>query len=142
LELPEQAPIILIVDALDECLNISDIPSSHEKSLMLAKKLIEPQLLTLRICVTSRPEGDIKPVLGPSTFRSVSLHNERGQMEVIEDYIKSVVVKWRQHGSKNRRRKTEGKQLVIDVFAKIADGIKGADTSSFDGTGSSLWRSF
>ena len=62
LELAGQAPIFLIVDALDEGSNTSDIPSSHEKALVLVEKLIEPQLPNLRICVTSRPEGDIKSV--------------------------------------------------------------------------------
>ena len=40
----------------------------------------------------SRPEMDIKAVLVvPLTFCSISLHDKIGQMEGIENYIKSVV---------------------------------------------------
>ena len=119
LKLPGQAPIFVIVDALDECSNTSDMPSSREKALVLVKELIDSQLPNLRLCVTSRPEGDIKAVFEPLTFRSVSLHDERGQMEDIENYIKSVV----NMDPRNRKWKTEDKQLVIDTLAKKADGM-------------------
>jgi DNA-directed RNA polymerase beta' subunit len=81
--------------------------------------LIESQLPNLRICVTSRPEADIKPVLQPLIFRSVSLHEERGQKEDIENYIKSVV----NTNRRMRRWKSEHKQLVIDVLTERADGM-------------------
>jgi hypothetical protein len=119
LELPGQPPIFLIVDALDECSNTSALSSPREKVLMLLEDLIDSQLPNLRICVTSRPEADIKPVLEPLTFRSVSLHDESGQKEDIENYIKSVV-----NTNRNMRRwKAEHKQLVIDVLTKRADGM-------------------
>ena len=89
LKLPGQPPVFLIVDALDECVNTSPMPSHREKALALLEKLID--FPNLRICVTSRPEPDIKVVLGPLTSRSISLQDERGQMEDIENYIKSVV---------------------------------------------------
>jgi len=119
LELPGQAPIFLIVDALDECPNTSALSSPREKILALLEDLIDLQLPHLRICVTSRPEADIKPVLDPLAFRSVSLHEERGQKEDIENYIKSVV-------NTNRRMQRwtpEHKQLVIDVLTERADGM-------------------
>jgi hypothetical protein len=53
---------------------------------MLLEDLINSQVPNLRICVTSRPEVDIKPVLEPLTLRSVSLHDESGQKEDIETY--------------------------------------------------------
>jgi hypothetical protein len=118
LELPGQAPIFLIVDGLDECPNIT-LPSPREKVLILLEDLVHSHLPNLRICVTSRPEADIKPILGPLTFRSVSLHDERGQMEDIEMYIRSVVNTSR----KMRRWKPEHKKLVIDVLTKRADGM-------------------
>ena len=119
LELPGQPPIFLIVDALDECSNTSALSSPREKVLMLLEDLIDSQLPNLRICVTSRLEADIKPVLEPLTFRSVSLHDESGQKEDIENYIKSVV-----NTNRNMRRwKAEHKQLVIDVLTKRADGM-------------------
>jgi hypothetical protein len=116
LSLPGQAPVYLIVDALDECSNTSAIPS-REEVLTLLEDLIK--LPNLRICVTSRPEVDIKAVIEPLTFRSVSLHDERGQREDIENYIKSFV-----NTNRNMRRWTpENKQLVIDVLTKRADGM-------------------
>ena len=119
LELPGQAPIFLIVDALDECPNTSTISSPREEVLTLLEDLIDSQFPHLRICVTSRPEVDIKSFLEPLTFRSVSLHDERGQKEDIENYIKSVVTTNR----KMQRWKQEHKQLVIDVLTERADGM-------------------
>jgi hypothetical protein len=119
LKVPGQAPIFLIVDALDECSNTSPIPSHREKTLALVEKLIDWQLPNLRICVTSRPEVDIKVILGPLTFRSISLEDERGQMEDIENYIKSVVEK----DPRNRRWATQDKEMVIDVLTRNADGM-------------------
>jgi hypothetical protein len=119
LELPGQAPIFLIVDALDECPNASTIFSPREEVLSLLQDLIDLKLSHLRICVTSRPEADIKPVLEPLTFRSFSLHDERGQKEDIENYIKSVVTTNR----RMQRWKPEHKQLVIDVLTERADGM-------------------
>jgi hypothetical protein len=119
LELPGQAPIFLIVDALDECPNTPTISSPREEVLTLLANLIDSRLPHLRICVTSRPEADIKPFLEPTTFRSVSLHDERGQKEDIENYIKSVV----DTNRKMQRWTAEHKQLVIDVLTERADGM-------------------
>jgi hypothetical protein len=119
MKVPGQAPIFLIVDALDECSNTSPMPSHREKALTLVEELIDWQLPNLRICVTSRPEVDIKGILGPLTFRSISLEDERGQMEDIENYIKSVVEKDR----RNRRWTAQDKQMVIDVLTRAADGM-------------------
>jgi len=91
LELPGQAPIYLIVDALDECSNASAPSSIRAKVLVLSDDLVDSNLTNLRICVTSRPEADIKIVLQPLAFRSVSIQEERGQMEDIEKYIKSIL---------------------------------------------------
>ena len=116
---PGQAPVYLIVDALDECPNSSSLPSPREKVLQLVEELVASHLPDLRICVTSRPEIDIKVHLEPLSFRSISLHDEYGQMEDIENYIKSVVTK----DPRNRRWKAEDKQLVIDVLTNNADGM-------------------
>jgi hypothetical protein len=118
-KLPGQAPVYLIIDALDECPNTSAIPSPREKVLKLVGELFDLQLPNLRICVTSRPETDIKAVLEPLAFHSVSLHDESRQMEDIENYIKSVI----KTDSRNRKWKPEDKQLVIDVLIKNADGM-------------------
>ena len=100
------------------------MPSPRENVLSLVEELIDLQLPNLRICVTSRPETDIKTLLEPISFRSVSLHDERGQLEDIENYIKSVVNK----DPRNRRWKAEDKQLVIDTLTKNADGMYGIIT--------------
>jgi hypothetical protein len=118
LELPGQAPVYMIIDALDECPNASAIPSPREKVLKLVEQLIELRFANIRICVTSRPEIDIKGVLEPLTFRSISIHDESGQMEDIENYIRSVV-----DDPKNRRWKRQDKQLVIDSLLGRANGM-------------------
>ena len=119
LNLPGQAPIYLIVDALEECLNSSTPSSSGEQVLLFVENLINVRLPNLRMCVTSRPEANITGVLEPLTFRSVSLHNESGQKEDINNYIKSFV----NSNRKMRRWKMEDKQLVIDVLIERADGM-------------------
>ena len=116
---PGQAPVYLIIDALDECSNTSAIPSHREEVLNLVEQLVESRFANLRLCVTSRPETDIKAILEPLTFRSISIHDASGQIEDIENYIKSVVNTY----PKNRSWKKEDKQLVIDVLTKRADGM-------------------
>ena len=116
LKCTEQAPVFLIVDALDECSDISDIPSPREKVLNLIEELIKLQVPNLHICVTSRPEADINIVLRPLAAHSISLHGESGQMQDINNYIKSVV-------KDIRKWKSEHKQLVIDILTNRADGM-------------------
>ena len=114
-----QAPVYLILDALDECPNTSALSSPRLEVLTFLEDLVDSRLPNLRICVTSRPEADIKPVLGPLAFRSISLHDERGQKEDIENYIKSVV-----DTNRNMRRWGPGhRQHVFDVLTKRADGM-------------------
>jgi hypothetical protein len=119
LSLSGQAPVYLIIDALDECPSTSTLSSPREEVLTFLEDLIDSQLPNLRICVTSRPEADIKLFLDPLSFRSVSLHDESGQMADIESYIKSIV----NTNRKMRRWTSELKQLVIDVLTRRADGM-------------------
>ena len=119
LDVPGQAPVYLIVDALDECPDTSDLPSPRENVLLLLEDLIDSKFINLRICVTSRPEADIKVSLEPLTSSSVSIHDERGQREDIENYIKFTVNSHR----KMRKWKPEHKQFVIDILTKRADGM-------------------
>ncbi len=114
-----QAPVYLIVDGLDECSAISATPSPREEVLTFLEDLIDTQVPNLRICITSRPEIDIKDVLEPLTFRSISLHDESGQMEDIGNYIRSVV----NTDPKMRKWKADDKELVIDVLIKMSDGM-------------------
>jgi len=119
LGLPGQAPVFLILDALDECPNISAMPSAREKVLTLVEELIGLQFPNLRICVTSRADIDIKAVLEPLASHSVSIHDEKGHIEDIVNYIKSVV----NTDSRIRRWKAAQKQLVVDVLTERADGM-------------------
>jgi hypothetical protein len=119
LKLPGQAPVYFIIDALDECPITSSLPSPRDKVIMFVEELIVSQLPNLCICITSRPEADIKAVLDPLTFRFISLHDECGQKEDIENYIKSVVntdrMMWRWNAA--------DKQLVIEVLTNKAHGM-------------------
>jgi hypothetical protein len=119
LELPQQAPIFLIVDALDECPDTPSLPSPREKVLTLLEDLIESKHPSLRICVTSRPEANIKSILEPLTFRSISLHDQIGQKEDIKNYIKSMVAT----NGRMKNWSAEYKQLVIDVLTERSDGM-------------------
>jgi len=112
-----QAPVYLIVDGLDECSNTSAMPSPREDVLTFLEDLIDLQLPNLRVCVTSRPEIDIKRVLEPLPFYSISLHDENGQMEDIKNYIRSVV----NTDPKMRRWTAADRELVIDVLIKKSD---------------------
>ena len=121
LTLPGQCPTYLIIDALDESSNSPGIPSPREKVLQLVEELVELCLPNLRICVTSRPEIDIRNVLEPLTSRRVSLHDQSGQKEDIADYVRSVV--YSKSEQIMRRWRTEDKELVIKSLSERADGM-------------------
>ena len=119
LEVPGQAPVYLIVDGLDECSNTQDMPSPREKIIRLFKYLVNLHLPNLRMCVTSRPEIDIKDALECLTFHSVSLHDESEQRKDIDDYIRTVI-----NADPNTGRwKAADRELVIDVLIKNSDGM-------------------
>ncbi len=119
--LSDQRPIYLIIDALDESSNTSGISSPRETVLQLLKELIDLSLMNLHICVTSRPEIDIRNVLEPLTSRRVSLHDESGQKQDIADYVRSVVYSDSQQIMKRWRK--EDKELVIETLSERADGM-------------------
>jgi hypothetical protein len=118
LKLPGLAPVYLIVDALDECPNTSAIRSPRAKVLNLIKELIESQIPNLHICATSRPEPDIKEVLGPLIFRSVSLHDESGQKWDIESFITSVI-----DMHPENEWEAEDQRRVTSVLTEKSDGM-------------------
>ena len=119
LKLPGARPVYLVIDALDECPSTSSLSSPREELLSFLEDLVEAQLPNLRICVTSRPEVDIKAILEPLALYSVSLHDESGQKEDIMKYIESIV-----NTNKNMRNwNPEHKQLVINVLTSKADGM-------------------
>lgn len=121
LTIPDQRPIYIILDALDECPNSSGIPSPREQVLMLVKDLVNLRLPHLHICVTSRPEFDIRATLRPLALHSVSLHDESGQKKDITDYVTSVV--YSDSETMMKRWREEDKKIVVESLTERADGM-------------------
>lgn len=119
LRLQGQAPVYIILGALDECPNTSAIPPPREKVLMLVEHLASSDSPNLHLCVTSRFESDIKLVLDPLYFNFISIHSESGQRQDIDDYVKSTV-----HTDPMMRKwNAADRQLVIDMLTRKADGM-------------------
>jgi NACHT domain len=118
-KLPDQPPLYLIIDALDECSNSSGMPSPRERVLDLLKELVELSSPSFHLCVTSRREIDIRNALEPLASRRVSLHDQSGQKKDIVDYVTTVV----NSDKKMRRWRDEDKQLVIKTLSERASGM-------------------
>jgi hypothetical protein len=119
LTIMRQVPIYLVMDALDECPNDSAMPSSREKVIRLVKELVGLHHPNLRLCVTSRPEFDIRTTLRFLATQQVSLHDESGQKQDIIDYVISVV-----HSDERMKRwQDDDKTMVIKKLTAQADGM-------------------
>jgi hypothetical protein len=121
LTIPNQPPIYIILDALDECPNSYGIPSPREQVLALVKEFMGVHLPHLHICITSRPEFDIRATLGPLALHSVSLHDESGQKKDIIDYVNSVV--YSDAETMMKRWREEDKKMVAESLSERADGM-------------------
>jgi hypothetical protein len=121
LALPGQGPIYVILDALNECPNTSGIPSARKQVLDLLKDLVGLQLSDLHICVTSRPEVDIRAALDPLAFHSVSIHEQTGQKNDIENYIRYVV--YADSDTVMKSWRDNDKELVIETLTEWAHGM-------------------
>jgi hypothetical protein len=119
LNLPEQGPIYIIVDALDECPDVSGNPSAREEVLRLIREVADLKLSNLHLCVASRPEIDIQKSLKPLRPLEISLHEETGQQEDIIEYIKFIV----DTDEKLRSWKDKDKKLVIKMLSEKAGGM-------------------
>ena len=119
LSVPNQGPVYLIIDALDECPNHTGIPTSREEVLDLVQDLVDLHLPNVHIFVTSRPEIDIQMALEPLTSLHISLHSQSGQTQDIIDYINSVVYS----DKKIWRWREEDRSLVIKTLSERADGM-------------------
>ena len=116
LTLTRSVPIYLVMDALEECSNDSGIPSSRESVLRVVEEIVELRLPNLHLCVTSRPELDIRTIIKPLATQEISLHDERGQTRDINAYVTFVarsVKHWRD----------DDKKMVISKLTKDADGM-------------------
>jgi hypothetical protein len=113
--------LYVIVDALDECPDTFGVRSPREKVLALVEELVGLHLPNLRLCITSRPDIDIRNVLEPltSTSNRISLHDEDGQKKDIADYVSSVfnsdkkIMRWRE----------KDKELVTKTLLDGAGGM-------------------
>ncbi|KAN0139370.1 hypothetical protein V8E53_002871 [Lactarius tabidus] len=121
LRLLGQGSIFIVLDALDECPDSSGLPPPRSEVLQLVKELVDLRLHGLYICATSRPEVDIRAVLQPLAFHSVSLHKENGQKTDIADYVRSVVNS--SPSTAMRRWRTDDKNMVIETLTERADGM-------------------
>jgi hypothetical protein len=119
LSLPGQGPIYIIVDALDECPNFSGTPSAREEVLELIGEIADLELPNVHLCLSSRPEVDIRVILDPLTTFKISLHDETGQKEDIVKYIKSVVYSDRSM----QRWNEDDRQLVVVMLSDKANGM-------------------
>jgi len=119
LALQGQAPVYIVVDALDECPDSSGLRTQRQEVLEIVKELIELKLPHLHFCATSRPEVDIRIAFDPLNPYNVSLHNQQGQIKDLAEYVKSVV----RSDTKMRNWPAEVKELVIDTLAKKGGGM-------------------
>ena len=116
-----QLSIFIIMDALDECPNTTGFPSARDEVLSFVEDLVGSHHSNLFICITSRPEQDIQTVLNPLTSASfrVALHEESGQKEDINNYVRSVV-----HTDRAMQRwKEDDKEHVINTLTERAGGM-------------------
>ena len=114
-------PVYLILDAIDECPNAKGIRPSRRQVLDLVEKLVTLCLPRLHLCITSRPEVDIRTSLEPLTSppNRISLHDQSGQKKDIVDFVRAIV-----YSNQNMRRwRDEDKQLVIETLSEKADGM-------------------
>jgi hypothetical protein len=118
LKLPGQGPLYLVIDALDECPNSGD-RTDRQKILEVVKELMNLQHSHVHLCITSRPEIDIRDVLEDLAVHNVPLHKQAGQNQDIVDYIKHSV---RTH-PKARRWQEKVKQLVIETLTEKSGGM-------------------
>jgi hypothetical protein len=119
LRAPDQPALYIIIDALDECPNISGMPTAREEVLAFLEDFVRFNLPNVHICVSSRAEIDIRRTLEPLAPLRISLHDEGGQIADISAYINAVV-----HSDRKMRQwRDEDKRLVIDTLSKKADGM-------------------
>ena len=117
--MPDQSPVYLILDALDECPNTSGPPSARTQVLDLLKDLVGLRLSKLHICVTSCPEIDIRAALDSLAFHSVSIDDQSGQKKDIEDYIRRVI--YADSKTAMKRWRENDREVVIETLTERAD---------------------
>ena len=119
LTLPGQGEIYIVVDALDECPNSSGCRTPREDVLKVMQELVGLRLPHTHICISSRPEVDIRDVLEDLAVHNLSLHEQPEQNKDILDYIKSFI----SSDPKMQRWREEDRQLVVKTLSEKAGGM-------------------
>ena len=129
LKLPRHSEIYIVVDALDECPNVSGLPTPREQVLTIIKELIGLRLPNVHFCITSRLGVDIPEVrrkgllvsyevfckgLAAVVLHEVVLHEQAGQYQDIFDYIDYVV----SSDPQMRRWREEDRRLVVKTLTE------------------------
>ena len=111
-------PVYIIVDGVDECPDSSDFASPRADVLEIIRGLvgISPRVY---LCISSRPEMDIRRVLEPLTSHIVSLDKQYDQHKDIAEYIKFVVYS----DTRMREWPERVKKLVIDTLTQGCGGM-------------------
>ncbi|KAI0272278.1 hypothetical protein BC834DRAFT_340830 [Gloeopeniophorella convolvens] len=118
LALPNEAAKYIFVDALDECPS-SGMQPSCGAILSFLNEIIESRFPDVHICVTSRPEVDIREVLEcPTSFR-ISLEGEIGQERAIVSYVESSI----ELHPRMRKWSKAIKDLVVHTLKRNAHGM-------------------
>jgi NACHT domain len=124
-----QAPIYIIIDAVDECPNAPKEPGSplsRQEVLDVVKELVNLRLPNLHVCITSRPEVDIRNAIEKLARLRVSLHDQDGQKEDITTYVRSVV-----YSDKYLAMKKWGKEVKERVIEDLSSKAGGMYVYSF-----------
>ena len=93
LKVSERPAMYIIIDVLDECPNLSGMPTAREQVLDFLEDLVKLNLSNVHTCVSSRSEIDIRNTLLLLEPFCMSLHDESGQKADISSYISAVVTR-------------------------------------------------
>jgi hypothetical protein len=112
LKIEGQPTIYIVIDAIDESPNSPGVVTPRGRVVQMVEKLVGLRLENVRICVTSRPEADIRASLESLASHTVSLHEQEGQMKDISDYVRFII-----YSNWNMRQwRVDDKELVIDTL--------------------------
>ncbi|EMD33581.1 hypothetical protein CERSUDRAFT_125879 [Gelatoporia subvermispora B] len=118
LEASSDHSIFIVIDALDEC---PESESKRRHVLQLIERIVKWRIQHVRICVTSRPEVDIRNTLEPLSPCSVALSNEMGQGNAIADYVRTVIESESDSGFGLWRE--NDKEMAITELSTRANGM-------------------
>ncbi|EMD37437.1 hypothetical protein CERSUDRAFT_123399 [Gelatoporia subvermispora B] len=110
--------VYIVIDAVDECPS-SGIPSMRTRMLELITRITGWQIKNVRICLTSRPEPDVRDVLDRLSPLTITLHEGSGQAQDIATYVRSVM----ESDPGFRLWNGEDKALAMQELSEKANGM-------------------